>query len=785
MSQQIASQKAVNENPMRKIISMVAIAIIVFLAFTAYSVHKSVQSNAQLTAIKILFFPVLEHVDANIVRLDKMEEQYLQAAMTGERDMLDKATDIYAQADKTFEEMVRLYPEREKDTMKLRADFRSYKEMATATLTALLKNSKEANLIEQTQEMNKVLNALRKNIIHFRESSYGNFVATLEDSQQAVRVNLYMGTALGVMNLLFMGVLVFFIRNNVEMMRVIAEQNATLERRVAERTAQLSQKTNDINAMLQNMNLGVCTVVPGNRIHPEYSEYMRTIFCIEDFAQKDVLESLFADSSLGLDIKDQVETALSAIIGEDSMVFDFNSHLLVGEMQVNDGSGEPKTLQLNWSPIKNDDNIVEKVLIIVQDVTHLRALELASAKQQEELKIISQIINTPPHKFDGFVASSQKLIAENLKLITNLKGSPDKELIAALFRNMHTIKGNARTYEFILIANAAHTAEQEYDRLRKENQSLWDADRVLAELKTVDAAIEHYLEINIGKLGRTKQDTWQSTTEGVYVAYEEMAKIQSLVASLAQEGANVKVERLQQSISQLGLVPLQRLLSDTVDSLSSVAAELGKPTPSVHIIGDDIAFNKPCVEALRNCFMHIFRNSLDHGIESPIERVSVNKPERGEIRVVNAQFGDHVELHISDDGRGLALHKLYQKGVENGLFTPEESPEPDRVAELIFHSGLSTAEQLTQVSGRGVGMDAVRVFLNELGANIHIVLNSLDRKLGFTPFKFVISLPLNTTTLALHCYTQQQYQHADETQRTAAPMILEVAAQHYVEKIGA
>ena len=90
-----------------------------------------------------------------------------------------------------------------------------------------------------------------------------------------------------------MGVLVYFIRNNMKMMSVIAEQNATLEQRVAERTAQLSQKTNDINAMLQNMSLGVCTVMPGNELHPEYSNHLRKIFDVNDVAGRNLVDCLF------------------------------------------------------------------------------------------------------------------------------------------------------------------------------------------------------------------------------------------------------------------------------------------------------------------------------------------------------------------------------------------------------------------------------------------------------------------------------------------------------------
>ena len=198
---------------------------------------------------------------------------------------------------------------------------------------------------------------------------------------------------------------------------------------------------------------------------------------------------------------------------------------------------------------------------------------------------------------------------------------------------------------------------------------------------------------------------------------------------------------LQKVVSHLGLIPLQRLVSGAVDSMSSLAKELNKPTPSVEIVNGDIAFNNTFAEALKSSLMHIVRNSLDHGIEAPEQRSAAGKPEQGRISFTCVEHEGGKQLRIHDDGCGLALHKLYEKGVANGVFSDAEKPTPAAVAELIFQSGLSTAAQVTQVSGRGVGMDAVRTFLQEQGGGISIELENAGAELGFTPFTFVINLP--------------------------------------------
>ncbi len=739
-----AVKPAAPATSMGKIFLIVGVAIVVFMAFTVYSVQKEIQSSAQLVAIKDLYFPVLQRLDANIVRIDKVEETYIQVVIAGDKDSIDKAAQIGAQADQAFAEIAKLYKERGAETVKLRAELKQYQALATKTSLAFLAQSTE-DMTPLTTGMNAALANLRQGLKSFRQSSYDSFEKTLASEEHDAQVRLLMGLALGVMNLGFMGVLVFFIRNNMKMMAVIAVQNATLEQRVAERTAQLSQKTSDINAMLQNMKLGVSTVIPGNRIHPEYSSYLRTIFGIEDLANKDLLESLFGQSDLGVDTKDQVAVGLGAILSEDAMMFDLNGHLLPREMSIGVEGGPRKIVQMDWSPIVNEQGVIEKVLLISQDVTQLRELELSSAQQKDELDMISRIIRISIGKFNEFVTSAESFITANRRLITEARTDAqrrDPEVIAALFRNMHTIKGNARTFEFTHITNVAHSAEQTYDRLRKDAKAEWNAAEMIAELDAVESAVTRYVRVNEDKLGRKGRAAEMLTTRGAFVANEQLAQLGAMAAALAGPQASAELVQLRKAIDQLGLISLSRLVSGAVDSLSSLASELHKPTPTIDLVHGDIAFNSQFAEALKSCLMHIVRNSLDHGIEAPTDRLRARKPEQGTLRFACERRGDRVELRIGDDGRGLALHKLYEKGVAGGLFKPGEQPTPDAVADVIFRSGLSTSESVTTVSGRGVGMDAVRTFLKEQGASIRIALQESGQKLGFAPFEFIVDVPL-------------------------------------------
>lgn len=233
---------------------------------------------------------------------------------------------------------------------------------------------------------------------------------------------------------------------------------------------------------------------------------------------------------------------------------------------------------------------------------------------------------------------------------------------------------------------------------------------------------------------------------GCFVPNEELISLKKLAGSLINDETNVELISLRNSIDQMGLISLNRIVSGVVDSISSLAKELKKPIPRFKVKNSHIAFNTQFSEVLKSSFMHIIRNSLDHGIESPEERVEKQKSEQGLIFFICEHNDGNLELHIGDDGRGLALHKLYEKGCELGIFTEFDKPTANEVADLIFNSGLSTATEVTQISGRGVGMDAVKSFLKEKGAHIDIVLNKNNGEFKFTPFKFVIYLPSSATS---------------------------------------
>jgi two-component system chemotaxis sensor kinase CheA len=167
---------------------------------------------------------------------------------------------------------------------------------------------------------------------------------------------------------------------------------------------------------------------------------------------------------------------------------------------------------------------------------------------------------------------------------------------------------------------------------------------------------------------------------------------------------------------------------------------LGKEPPQISIDDHGIVVRNQISGLLKNLFVHLFRNSMDHGLETPAERLAAGKPPIGQIQLGLSLEEGLFTLRLRDDGRGLNMARLRQTGIEKDLLT-DPNASPESVAQLIFTPSFSTAEKVTEVSGRGVGMDAVKGFLEREGGEVSVQFLDNNAAKDFRPFEIVINLP--------------------------------------------
>lgn len=196
---------------------------------------------------------------------------------------------------------------------------------------------------------------------------------------------------------------------------------------------------------------------------------------------------------------------------------------------------------------------------------------------------------------------------------------------------------------------------------------------------------------------------------------------------------------LQENVMKIRMVPISNVFNRLPRTVHDLSARLGKKLDLV-MRGEQTELDKTVMERIGDPLVHLVRNSVDHGIERPEDRIAAGKAERGVLELCAYHANGNVVIEIRDDGAGLNTARILAKAREKGLVGPAEQPSDAEVHELIFHPGFSTADEVSDISGRGVGMDVVRQNIRELGGAVDIVSEAGQ---GST---FTIRLPL---TLAI------------------------------------
>ncbi len=229
------------------------------------------------------------------------------------------------------------------------------------------------------------------------------------------------------------------------------------------------------------------------------------------------------------------------------------------------------------------------------------------------------------------------------------------------------------------------------------------------------------------------------TLSNIFDEYETEAKnISGKFRSYTQNLGTIAGD-LQEGVMKIRMVPINQIFSRFPRVVRDLQRELNKKIDLV-IEGEDTELDKSVVEDLLDPIMHCIRNSVDHGIEAPEARTAAGKPETGTILLKASNEGNQIVIEIKDDGAGIDVEKVRRKAVDRGLIHPDKAVTEQDAFNLIMQPGFSTADKISNISGRGVGLDVVKTMINNLKGTISI--NSAKGK----GTSFIIKLPL---TLAI------------------------------------
>ena len=526
------------------------------------------------------------------------------------------------------------------------------------------------------------------------------------------------------------------------MLEASQRRNELLEELVNQRTQLLSETTSELKIILDTLDQGIMMIDTNCCVFKEYSGHLTTIIGHHQIAGENIDDLLLRTSQLSPDRRHQVITAIKTILGDQEFNFSANSHLLPSELDI-DVNGKQKNISLDWHPVLDGAGLVVRLLISIRDVTELRSLQIQADQQANELNIIGKILSMPLHQFEQFLERTQFFINENRTIISREDGF-DVVLIPLLFRNMHTIKGNSRVLGFSDVADLAHVAENRYQLIRDKGRWIFPLETLYKDLNGIENIVLTYEEIYERKIKRSNATTVVEKNKEMFI--EAKRALSALDFYKIQKGIVAEVKALSRFLKVLDSVDLEEALDEILANIPTIAERLEKLVPEVKVDCEGVRISNDKFYLFHDSLTHILVNCLDHGIEAPADRLAKGKLERGVITIAAHESRDekNVIVEVWDDGQGLDLETIKSIGIKKELCTEEQAARlsDEEISAFLFMSGFSTASSISDLSGRGVGMDAVKEYMEDANGGVVIEFRSDELVDQRRPFKLVLTVPV-------------------------------------------
>lgn len=410
---------------------------------------------------------------------------------------------------------------------------------------------------------------------------------------------------------------------------------------------------------------------------------------------------------------------------------DISTYLVRIEHLLNGSTFDPNDL---LAGLNIDATLLE---VLTEYEEHRLQENLKRGKNLLLLKVVFSLIN-----FDTELAKVTETIKQNGEVISTLPGAENDNLEVLAFR---ILCGTDETPEelqsrlglenlAIDLVTAAQqpvaaqpvepaepvvpVASDEPAELKEDRSDLTVQDNASARSLTstvrVDISKLNYLMTIVGELALAKVAISQICNDLHAQGLNQARDLEKAVHALER-----RLNDLQGGVMDVRMVPVRQLFEKMNRIVRRMAFELGKKV-RLETQGGDTELDKLIVEDLADPLMHIIRNAIDHGIELHKQRRELGKDETGKISLIASQKGNHVVIEVRDDGRGIDPELLRRKGIEKGLISADAHLNRQELFSLLFHPGFSTREEVSEYSGRGVGMDVVKNNISSLSGLIEI-----------------------------------------------------------------
>lgn len=504
----------------------------------------------------------------------------------------------------------------------------------------------------------------------------------------------------------------------------IYELNSNLEAKVSKRTVEVKEKSDQIAQLLNNTEEGFLSFGKELIVDSEYSKECENIF------QKSI-----SNENIGLLLYDQDSEDYNLFTKVIADVFDPKIkqkrktvllHLLPKELLILNNY-----IKIEYKPIS-----AEKIMLILINITEKKKLEKKVEKEKQTLKMVVSVISDI-QEFKDLVEEYKTFYNKKKQFIQD-----EKRFLNAMieyYRTIHTFKGNFAQKDLLNIVPRLHQYESELNQLLKKPDKSFQEFKELLEHNNIVQWLDEDIELieNILDQNILQEENIINVSETLIAELEYDVK---QILSFPKNQREVTYEKLFEDVINIRKKPIITFFKSYPKLVDQLSKRLNKKIYPLKILGGEDIYVTNRIQPFLKTLVHVFRNSLDHGIESLEERISSGKDESATVTCNIEQHNDTLDINIIDDGKGIDLRIIEQKALEKGIITTDELALMDVNEKLmiIFSDTFSTKDEVTQLSGRGVGLGAVKGELEKLEGKIEI--NSKSTK--GTAFKFTIPLKM-------------------------------------------
>jgi signal transduction histidine kinase len=495
----------------------------------------------------------------------------------------------------------------------------------------------------------------------------------------------------------------------------------------------IDEKMQQVNDILNNIDQGLFTINLDGTVNKEYSARANEILKVNDIASHNINQLLRLDSNQKSSFDEWLKLVKTKHASQRWQKLTKLAPVQELELLQNESNSQ-QFVAISYQKIFDKAGSLSKIMILAMDETEkrLKDLQMAAERQQHEneVKAILGIANTPPEEIAEFTEDTKERLRELHKEIkVHLEGVikqrdnyPDgpeyevsKEQIDAMFRHIHTIKGNAGSYGFELMSIFAHKAEDMLEELRQPvKMRRGDSLGIIAEyMVKMDEAMEDIHQKIKLVFGRDDEIT-------VRIPEHRVLKIQEMCSELTSKTSEQTFKPLVLECMMLTWKPMKTLTRKYLKIIQKAVRRQNKNI-EFEVLNEAVLYPTDELVPIDDALIHMIRNAVDHGIEEPEVREEMNKGV-GRIRFEYTKTDKQRVIKITDDGRGIDTEKLVEKSIQKGIIKVDDVPkmsEKDKLM-LMFHAGISTAETITDTSGRGIGMNVVKEKIESLSGRIDI-----------------------------------------------------------------